>query len=226
MRTLVGFNWVQWAGYTASLLVFVTFYMRTMIPLRIVGIASNVAFMTYGFGGRLYPVLILHAILLPLNCVRLFQMKAMITRVRDAAQGDQSMEWLIPFMRRRTWKSGEVLFRKDDAAGELYLMLSGSIRLVDVGVTIGPGTVLGEIGVFAPSGRRMDTAICETEAELGVIDNDRVLQLYYQNPTFGLYLIKLVIQRLLDNYTNLRDRPLPARSVRESGPSGSAAPME
>ena len=226
MRTLVGFNWVQWAGYTASLLVFVTFYMRTMIPLRIVGIASNVAFMTYGFGGHLYPVLILHAILLPLNCVRLFQMKAMITRVRDAAQGDQSMEWLIPFMRRRTWKSGEVLFRKDDAARELYLMLSGSIRLVDVGVTIGPGSVLGEIGVFAPSGRRMDTAICETEAELGVIDNDRVLQLYYQNPTFGLYLIKLVIQRLLDNYTNLRDRPLPARSVRESGPSGSAAPME
>jgi len=226
VRTLVGFNWVQWAGYTASLLVFVTFYMRTMIPLRIVGIASNVAFMTYGFGGHLYPVLILHAILLPLNCVRLFQMKAMITRVRDAAQGDQSMEWLIPFMRRRTWKSGEVLFRKDDAAGELYLMLSGSIRLVDVGVTIGPGTVLGEIGVFAPSGRRMDTAICETEAELGVIDNDRVLQLYYQNPTFGLYLIKLVIQRLLENYTKLRDRPIPARSVSEPGPAGRAAPTK
>ena len=225
MRTLVGFNWVQLAGYTASLLVFVTFYMRTMIPLRIVGIASNVAFMTYGFGGHLYPVLILHAILLPLNCVRLFQMTALIRRVRDAAQGDHSMEWLIPFMRRRTWKSGEVLFRKDDAAGELYLMLSGSIRLVDVGVTIGPGSVLGEIGVFAPSGRRMDTAICETEAELGVIDNDRVLQLYYQNPKFGLYLIKLVIQRLLDNYTKLRDTPLPARSV-SPGSSGSAAHTE
>ena len=226
MRTLAAFNWIQLAGYTASFLVFVTFYMRTMIPLRVVGIASNVAFMTYGFGGRLYPVLILHAILLPLNCVRLFQMTAMIRRVRDAAQGDQSMEWLIPFMRRRTWKSGEVLFSKDDVAGELYLTLSGSIRLVDVGVSIGPGSVLGEIGVFAPSGRRMDTAICEMEAELGVIDNDRVLQLYYQNPKFGLYLIKLVIQRLLDNYTKLRDSPLPVRSVSESGRSGSAAPTK
>ena len=28
-------------------LVFVTFYMKTMVPLRVVGILSNVAFLTY-----------------------------------------------------------------------------------------------------------------------------------------------------------------------------------
>ena len=38
------------AGYTASMLVFLAFYIKTMIPLRIVGIASNVAFITYAVG--------------------------------------------------------------------------------------------------------------------------------------------------------------------------------
>ena len=127
-------NWIELAGYAASALVFLTFYMKTMIPLRVIGILSNIAFMTYAIGGRLYPVLILHAILLPLNCLRLVQMRALIGKVRDASRGDLSMEWLVPFARQGPRAKGEILFRKDDAADELYVVLSGSIRLVDVGV--------------------------------------------------------------------------------------------
>ncbi len=118
MRASTGVNWIELAGYIASALVFLTFYMKTMIPLRIIAIASNVAFMTYGLGGRLYPVFILHAILLPLNCLRLVQMHALIRKVRDATQGDMSMEWLIPFMQRRTWTRGKILFRRGDPANE------------------------------------------------------------------------------------------------------------
>jgi len=29
------------------------------------------------------------------------------------------------------------------------------------------------------------------------------VQLYYQNPSFGFYLLKLVINRLLENYSKL-----------------------
>lgn len=219
-------TWIELAGYAASTLVFLAFYMKTMIPLRIVGIASNLAFMTYAIGGHLYPVLILHAILLPLNCLRLFQMRALIRQVRGASQGDLSMEWLIPFMRRRMWKKGDVLFRRGDRATELYLTLSGSIRLVDIGVTVGAGSVLGEIGVFAPTKQRMDTATCETDVELGVIDNDKVWQLYHQNPQFGRYLITLVIQRLLDDYTQMRDMRLPAGRGGASGIRGAESPGE
>ncbi len=32
------------AGYLAAMLVFLTFYMKTMIPLRIIGICSNCMF--------------------------------------------------------------------------------------------------------------------------------------------------------------------------------------
>ena len=99
MRPPLDFGWIELAGYAASALVFLTFYMRTMIPLRVVGILSNIAFMTFGLAGRVYPVFILDAILLPMNCVRLVQLRALIKKVRDAAHKDDlSMEWLVPFM--------------------------------------------------------------------------------------------------------------------------------
>ena len=203
MGELAQMSWVEVAGYVASVLVFGTFYMKTMIPLRVVGILSNIAFMIYGAGEHLYPVLILHAILLPLNCVRLIQMQTLIKKVRDAAKGDCSMEWLIPYMQSRSLKKG-VLFRKGDVADEMYMLLKGSIRLTDVGVTIGPGTVLGEIGIFAPSRQRMDTAICESDVEVATISRDKVRQLYHQNPKFGFYLINLVTERLLQNVSKVQ----------------------
>jgi len=203
MGELAQLSWVEVTGYVASVLVFGTFYMKTMIPLRVVGILSNMAFMTYAAGGRLYPVLILHAILLPLNCVRLIQMQTLIKKVRDAAKGDCSLEWLIPYMQSRTLKKG-VLFRKGDAAEEMYMLLKGSVRLIDVGVTIHPGTLIGEIGIFAPSRQRMDTAICESDVEIATISNDKVWELYHQNPKFGCYLIRLVTDRLLRNFSNVQ----------------------
>ena len=206
MTELAQMSWVEVAGYVASVLVFCTFYMKTMIPLRVVGILSNVAFMIYAVGGRLHPVLILHAILLPLNCVRLIQMQTLIKKVRDAAKGDCSMEWLMPYMQSRTLKKG-VLFRKGDVAEEMYIVLKGSIRLMDVGVTIHPGSVIGEIGIFAPSRQRMDTAICESDVEVATISNDRVRQLYHQNPKFGFYLINLITDRLLQNFSKVQKKP-------------------
>jgi hypothetical protein len=54
--------WLVIAGWFASALVFATFFMKTMIPLRLVAITSNIAFMSYtlvglayGLFGRLYP---------------------------------------------------------------------------------------------------------------------------------------------------------------------------
>lgn len=217
-------NWIEFSGYVASALVFLTFYMKTMIPLRVVGIVSNLAFMTYGYGGGLYPILILHAVLLPLNCLRLVQMQTLIRKVRAASQGDLSVEWLAPMMRRRQCAKGEVLFRRGDPAKEFYLVFSGSVRLRDLAVEIGPGKVLGEVGVFAPTHQRMDTAICETEVELGVMATDKVLELYHQDRRFGFYLIRLVSQRLLEDYASLRDGVVAARNATAPRLGGEASP--
>ena len=73
-------------GYLASGLVLATFTMRTMIPLRFLGIASNVAFIAYGYAAGILPVLILHAILLPLNIYRLVEMFRLIREVENAGR--------------------------------------------------------------------------------------------------------------------------------------------
>src|SRR5262249_48004872 len=61
------------AGYLASGLVVLAFCMKDIIPLRVVALTSNIAFLTYGIGLGLVPVWLLHAILLPINCWRLWQ---------------------------------------------------------------------------------------------------------------------------------------------------------
>jgi hypothetical protein len=66
----------------------------------------------------------------------------------------------------------------------------------------------------------MATATCETDVDLAVIANDKVLQLYHQNPKLGFYLIRLVIQRLLENYVNLRDAADAARVAVTPGLAG------
>lgn len=59
-------------GYTASCAVLATFLMRTMLPLRLVAILSNVLFVAYGYVEHIHPVLFLHLALLPINFWRLF----------------------------------------------------------------------------------------------------------------------------------------------------------
>lgn len=208
-------GWFDAVGYIASLLVFCTFYMKTMLPLRVVAIASNVAFMTYGLLGGVYPVLALHVILLPLNCLRLHQMRRLIRKVREASRGDVSMEWLIPLMTRHHYPKGAVLFRMGDAGNSMHLVLAGSVRILELDALLGPGSIVGEMGVFGPNHRRTGTAVCDTEVEIGSITEQQATQLYYQNPAFGFHLFRIVVQRVLENERRWRD---PHGRVSSRGP--------
>ena len=71
-------------GYLASALVLLTFLTRTMKPLRCIALGSNVAFITYSAMLRLYPILILHCILLPVNVWRLWEIVRLRNSVAEA----------------------------------------------------------------------------------------------------------------------------------------------
>jgi hypothetical protein len=191
------------AGYLASLLVFLTFYTKTMIPLRIVGICSNFAFIAYGYLGGLYPVLILHLILLPLNGWRLRQMLRLTKEVHEAAQTDLKMDWLKPFTSTRRTNTGDVLFRKGDIANALYFVVSGRYRLTELGTDILPGQVVGELALLTPDQSRTQTLECTESGELLQITYEQVKQLYYQNPAFGFWFIQLSSRRLFENMSRL-----------------------
>jgi CRP-like cAMP-binding protein len=86
----------------------------------------------------------------------------------------------------------------------MCVVLSGSVRLVEIGIVLGPSSLIGEIGLFAPDNRRTGTAVCETDVEIGSISDEQALQLYYQKPAFGFALFRLVVQRMIENERRLR----------------------
>ncbi len=186
---------IQLVGYFASLLMFCTFYMKKMVLLRAVGMCGNVAFVIFAASVHAYPLLIVHASLFPLNGLRMIQMIKLAKNVKKSYKGDLSMEFLTPFMKQESFKKGDIVFRKDDLADKMYCLKSGTVRLVELGITAPVGDVIGEIGILSIDKLRTATLECETDVELLAISDDHVLQLYYQNPEFGLHLLQLVIKR-------------------------------
>jgi hypothetical protein len=67
---------IDGVGFAAAGLVLATFCMRSMSALRWVAIASNMAFIAYGYLDGLAPVLLLHVLLLPVNLCRLAQLRS------------------------------------------------------------------------------------------------------------------------------------------------------
>ena len=147
-------NWIDVLGYLGALITLCTYSMKTMIPLRIVGICANLVFITYGLLAKIYPALVLHLALLPLNSIRLYQMLQLVEKVKSASRGDLSMDWLKPFMTRRSVATGEVLFRKGELSSGMFYTVTGRWRLVEIGAEVPIGEVIGEIGLIAPDNRR------------------------------------------------------------------------
>src|SRR5581483_6956359 len=136
-------SWTEAVGYLASALVFATFCMTSMIPLRVAAIGSNVAFIVYAVAlGPLYPILILHAVLLPINVWRTVEMLRLIQRVKRAAQGELSADWLKPFMRATRHKAGDELFRRGDHGDVVYMVLSGQVEIEELAHAAGPGELV------------------------------------------------------------------------------------
>jgi hypothetical protein len=193
-------------AYVGNVIVIITYSMRTMIPLRALGMCSNTIFLVYAWLMGLTPMMILQSILLPLNAYRLWQMLRLTRRVQAAADGDGSMEWLKPFMSKRKCRAGELLFRKGAAADEMFFIVSGTYQLVESGIELGHGHVVGELGLLAPDHHRTQSLRCEKEGELLTISYSEVKQLYYQNPKFGFFFLRLASGRLFENLRDMEAR--------------------
>jgi CRP/FNR family transcriptional regulator, cyclic AMP receptor protein len=103
-------KWVDAAGYIASLLVLATFCMRTMIALRVAA-CSNICFIGFGVAAHVYPVVLLHIVLLPLNTARTWEMISL--RIEVAAKGAFSFGPLKPFIKVERYSSGHTLFKEE-----------------------------------------------------------------------------------------------------------------
>jgi hypothetical protein len=198
----------------ATALMVVSSFVKTMIPLRWLGVGGNVGFVVYGVLHPSLPMLLFNGVLLPINFLRAIEMVKLTRRVKAAATEGTGV-WLKPYMMRTKRKAGDVLFRKGDPAGHLYFLAEGRIEIVEIGVFIEPGNMFGEIAFFAPDKRRTNTARCVGACTVLTIDESTVNQLYYQNPEFGFQLMALVAGRLTADVQRLQKQVAEATKGRD-----------
>ncbi|HLG81461.1 MAG TPA: cyclic nucleotide-binding domain-containing protein [Bradyrhizobium sp.] len=192
-----------------------TLLTRTMVPLRVSNMVSNLSFAAYGALAGDIKTFLLYLLLFPINAVRLRQMLRLVEKARTATQGDMSMEWLKPFMTVRRYRSGDVLFKKDDAANEMLFTVTGKFLVKEIGVELPPGRLMGELGFLTPNNRRTATIECLEDGQVLSITYDRLLEIYFQNPQFGYYFLVLTSQRLLENIARLEEALAEERAARQ-----------
>lgn len=185
------------AAWIASALVFISFFTKTIVPLRRIAIASNVAFIiyalmaiNYGIFDKVLPIMVLHVALLALNILRLREIQKTIHAVQTMTRADASLDALVPYMKHERMKRGEWLFKKGDAADRLYVLKKGRIRLVEFEKTLEAGAVFGEVGIFSDSEMRTSSALSEDDCELYSLTSDKAVELFYQDPRFGFYIVR------------------------------------
>jgi hypothetical protein len=190
-------------GLVGAIFFVATLLMQTMVPLRVANMAGCTFFATYGALSGNVATFLLYLLLLPINAVRLRQMLRLVKKARTATQGDMSMEWLKPFMTERRYRRGDRLFKKGDAATEMFLTVTGKFLVKDIGVEVPPGRIMGEFGFLTPDNRRTGAVECIEDGQVLSITYDRLLEIYFQNPQFGYYFLVLTSRRLLENIARL-----------------------
>jgi hypothetical protein len=200
---LANINFANMLALIGATLYVVTLMVRTIVPLRVIGIISMVFFIAYGALAGAVATFLLYLLSLPINVIRLRQMLNLVKKARLSAQGDLSMDWLRPFMTPRKYKKGDILFNKGDIAKEMFYTISGSFLIKEIGIELPPGRVLGELGFIDPNNKRTATVESLENGEVLSITYDRLLELYFQNPEFGYYFLRLTTERLMQNIARL-----------------------
>ena len=191
----------------ATVLVVVSAFVKTIIPLRWLAVGSNIGFIVYGLVHPAWHMLALHVTLLPLNLYRTAEMIRLTRTVaRSASSRDQLGIWLRPYMRRKKFKAGDMVFHKGDLADRLYLLAEGQIEFVEPGRVMDAGRMFGEIAFFAPDRRRTSSARCATPCTVLMMDETTFRQLYFQNPAFGFEVVRLIAGRLTEDVRRLEER--------------------
>jgi len=62
---------------------------------------------------------------------------------------------------------------------------------------------MGELGFLSKNNRRTQTVECVESGDVLTITYDKLLEIYFQNPEFGYYFLRLSSDRLMQNITRL-----------------------
>jgi hypothetical protein len=198
LENMAAWGLVEAIGWFAALATLITYAMRTMLPLRMAALVSNLFFFVYAAIEGIYPTMVMNAVLLPINLYRIYDIRRTTQMMKEMRADQKAFEWLRPLLKPAKIADGAYVFRKGDAPDALYIMRSGQIWLEEIDVTLEGEQIFGEIAFFTDERARTVSAKCVGDCEIMQVDEAAFMRLYNQNPAFGLYMVKLTASRLLD----------------------------
>jgi CRP/FNR family transcriptional regulator, cyclic AMP receptor protein len=99
----------------------------------------------------------------------------------------------------RQLEPGEILFANGDPSNDMYVVLEGTLTIRNGPVVyedVGPGGIVGEMGIVEAHQPRSAMVYAKTRVELVGIDEGRFLSLVAANPGFALAVMRILSRRL------------------------------
>ena len=220
MHELNAFQWIELVGWLASALTVATYAMNTMIPLRILAIASSVCFAIYAAVLQLWPLLAMELMLLPINVYRFWQilsLRGKLTNRDPSAKPDFSV--IRTYGKSRSIKAGTVVFRRGDPVDRLYYLDRGRVLIEEVDVEISARDIFGEIAFFTDAAERTATARCLEDTMVYELDEKRFMRLQFEDPSFGMSVMRTITRRLIENAGRAPQIQKPEVALAASAPS-------
>ena len=183
-------------GFIGAALMVASYLMKSMMPLRLVALAANVFLVAYAIINQSWPTMALYLAMIPINLKKVKEIRSLVAAMATARADTPLADWLLPHMTRREAKAGDLLWHKGDTATEMIYVHSGELLLVEHDTVLGPGSLVGEIGLFSPDNRRTGSVSCRTDCVLYSLSSEGVAKLYFQNPKLGYHVMRLVVERL------------------------------
>ena len=108
-------------------------------------------------------------------------------------------------MQMQTCLAGTILFQEGDPPEFIYMISSGAIEVIvgldhpdeEVQRTLGPGRLLGELGILGGHARTA-TARAVEDSDLWAIERDAFLELYESEPAVSVEIARAMATYLLD----------------------------
>jgi CRP-like cAMP-binding protein len=100
----------------------------------------------------------------------------------------------------------------------LYIV-SGKFKLVESGIVLPVGAIVGELGMLSPSNVRTQSLECIEAGLVLSVSYSKVEELYVQNPAFGFYFLRLSSARLFQNLEAVQKQLIQQTAAAEPKPA-------
>jgi methyl-accepting chemotaxis protein len=207
-------TWIELGLAVIPVAMMLLLHMPSRLPIRAVTSVLATLGIVAGAVAGLYVFLALNLMVLLVALIRTVLLYNLMTLTKGKAspgismafkeprqQQAHSADWLVPYMASRSIAAGQHLFRVGDTSDDMFVIERGQIRLEEIDIVLGPGEMIGEIGIFSSEKARTATALCEGEVVVRSISARKVFEICAQSPGFACQLMQLIISRLNQRVT-------------------------